>query len=738
MAAMATGETASQECLTNHAVNIEQAAPASNKLDRATTSQRNRAKYVETLLFPDEEHHREDGDLPMLDIEAVAATMTDILLGEEAGIILGQDHPPTLMQERGEESVQQTQDQTPLKRQKRPRKPRQKENVDDGKGCGEQNKDPNGNDAVLDNAKASASSTTITDLRVSAVTEWLRRYYEEKPDVSLPRFSIYEHYLACHSKTSEPSVDQDDNADSLMVNSATFGKIIKQAFPGIGTRRLGTRGNSKYHYYGIGLRAEWMGKVEGVEEQFYFVPKSFLSKGQSASTGSSFAQSTSSGNMPQSTSPGNMQETKGSNREGREETVAVQTPSKKAPRKKSSSSATSILKAKKQRQSRLELNFQPAIHKTNEAGRDQNASIDEPLPASLSPPLIDRPRVNGIPPNYDEFARFMESLCASMWHHSPSDSEPDGTFAKSELFCDILVKHATVLLELICTGQFGGVEAAVQKHHDLLAKALSEQPYQQAGNSMGIDGLSRLVSTLDDHLYQTALVSLFADVLEPIPIALNQAIRSFAKTYEYILANTFLQPDNHEQPCKLMAEVCQAKVDAGKRFCEALRRRTALNHLSQAVDGILRAPPEAATAQLLKDWQGLDTAGILEQAGWVVKMRDPLVAYVEQSIASLLSQRLTLPAWAQWVECMAEQCLALEHQQQSSSKQSENNNGLGLIDELAMEDAMRVLLHRWTFFGTMAIRDLTLRSAPSFGTITKGDNSRYISALYLFLFVSLS
>lgn len=35
------------------------------------------------------------------------------------------------------------------------------------------------------------------------------------------------------------------------MNSASFGKIIRTVFPTISTRRLGTRGNSKYHYYGI-------------------------------------------------------------------------------------------------------------------------------------------------------------------------------------------------------------------------------------------------------------------------------------------------------------------------------------------------------------------------------------------------------------------------------------------------------------------------------------------------------
>ena len=38
------------------------------------------------------------------------------------------------------------------------------------------------------------------------------------------------------------------------MNPASFGKLIRSVFLGLRTRRLGTRGNSKYHYYGIRVK----------------------------------------------------------------------------------------------------------------------------------------------------------------------------------------------------------------------------------------------------------------------------------------------------------------------------------------------------------------------------------------------------------------------------------------------------------------------------------------------------
>lgn len=87
--------------------------------------------------------------------------------------------------------------------------------------------------------------------------------------VSLPRSTLYNHYL---THCSETKIDP--------VNAASFGKLIRSVFMGLRTRRLGTRyvalsdvyilnifslfifdcfyffrGNSKYHYYGIRIKA---------------------------------------------------------------------------------------------------------------------------------------------------------------------------------------------------------------------------------------------------------------------------------------------------------------------------------------------------------------------------------------------------------------------------------------------------------------------------------------------------
>lgn len=74
--------------------------------------------------------------------------------------------------------------------------------------------------------------------------QWLYDNYETAEGVSLPRSTLYNHYLRhCQENKLDP------------VNAASFGKLIRSVFLGLRTRRLGTRGNSKYHYYGIRIKS---------------------------------------------------------------------------------------------------------------------------------------------------------------------------------------------------------------------------------------------------------------------------------------------------------------------------------------------------------------------------------------------------------------------------------------------------------------------------------------------------
>lgn len=459
---------------------------------------------------------------------------------------------------------------------------------------------------------------SIADLRATAVSTWLVEHYEPKDDISLPRSALYDHYLeAC----------QRGEAGAESVNSATFGKIIRAVFPTVGTRRLGTRGHSKYHYYGIGLRDDAIALAPSVFSQYARM-------------------------SPRTANLSSSQQQQPSHQ---------RTASSSQGRRRSSDSASG------KRRSSLK---QSSSSSSSRVAMAHSASS-----------------INGMPPNYEDFCKFLESLCTPI----VAALGPEVDAEQVNAFSSSYQQHVHHLLRLLVKHDFTLVErASTLFWHNM--------PAELAG-ILTCDEILRVVVSADDHLYQTALLSLLGDVLEPIPIATNQAIRQFAKSHPGQLASCLTV--QHIPP-----SIRDAKMDAVSRFCHSLRRRTSLNHLSQAVSSILRSAD--LMAMLQRDWAHVDLNGIREQAGWVVRMRDSLIAYVDGSFRAYLQEHAPLPVWAQWIEGMAEQCLVLE----MNTSTSPTVNGEGV-----MEMTVRSLLHRWAFFGTMVIRDLTLRSASSFGTL---------------------
>ncbi|KAK2709364.1 transcription factor RFX4-like isoform X2 [Artemia franciscana] len=87
------------------------------------------------------------------------------------------------------------------------------------------------------------SKVTLRPHSTPATLLWLEENYEIAEGVCVPRNTLYLHYVDfCSKHGMQP------------VNAASFGKIIRQQFPQLTTRRLGTRGQSRYHYYGIAIR----------------------------------------------------------------------------------------------------------------------------------------------------------------------------------------------------------------------------------------------------------------------------------------------------------------------------------------------------------------------------------------------------------------------------------------------------------------------------------------------------
>ncbi|CAG9859671.1 unnamed protein product [Phyllotreta striolata] len=75
---------------------------------------------------------------------------------------------------------------------------------------------------------------------ITKTISWIKTHLEEDPDTSLPKQEVYTEYNDYCGRNSIKPLSQAD-----------FGKVMKQVYPAVRARRLGTRGNSRYCYSGL-------------------------------------------------------------------------------------------------------------------------------------------------------------------------------------------------------------------------------------------------------------------------------------------------------------------------------------------------------------------------------------------------------------------------------------------------------------------------------------------------------
>ncbi|XP_049601234.1 MHC class II regulatory factor RFX1a isoform X2 [Syngnathus scovelli] len=465
-------------------------------------------------------------------------------------------------------------------------------------------------------ARASPATVSITEGEESSVpsadkkVQWLLDNYETAEGVSLPRSTLYCHYLLhCQEQKLEP------------VNAASFGKLIRSVFMGLRTRRLGTRGNSKYHYYGLRIKAG-SSLLRLMEDQQHLAMRQQpfsqkqrlkpvhkvegMTNGTASGAGQQQLQQQASGQVDISTQVQQYQQFLDASRT-LPEFPDIDLQGKSLPEG-------------------IELDhiksFQLLYREHCEAILDVMVNLQFTL---------------------------VETLWKSFWRFSQSQAG-DGTLAVHDESEKRLPKSCLVLL---CK----------------------------------YDPVLRWSRDCDNSLYQGLVEILIPDVLRPIPSALTQAIRNFAKSLESWLTNATMN---------IPEEMVRIKVTSANAFAQTLRRYTSLNHLAQAARAVLQNT--AQINQMLSDLNRVDFANVQEQASWVCRCEDRVVQRLEQDFKLTLQQQNSLEQWAAWLDGVVSQVLK-PHQHSA-----------------AFPKAAKLFLLKWSFYSSMVIRDLTLRSAASFGS----------------------
>ncbi|TRY80218.1 hypothetical protein DNTS_032308 [Danionella cerebrum] len=437
--------------------------------------------------------------------------------------------------------------------------------------------------------------------------QWLLDNYETAEGVSLPRSTLYNHYLRhCQEQKLDP------------VNAASFGKLIRSIFMGLRTRRLGTRGNSKYHYYGIRVKPD--SPLNRLQEELQYMAL-------------------------------------------RQQPVQQKQRFKPVQKMDGVSSDGFSSGGQQQTGSAAEQSFiaQSQHHQ-------QFLDGSRALPEFMDLDLVET--VDGVIP---EDVKALQTLYRE----------------HCEAILDVVVNLQFNLIENLWQtfwrySSSNSVEGITITENSEMEARLPRATLTQLCRS---DAVVRWMNSCDQLMYQALVEILIPDVLRPIPSALTQAIRNFAKSLEGWLTNAM-----SSAPQRMI----QTKVSAVSAFAQTLRRYTSLNHLAQAARAVLQNTSQIN--QMLSDLNRVDFANVQEQASWVCQCEEGVVQRLEQDFKATLQQQSSLEQWAAWLENVVTQIL----------KPYE--------DKPSLPKAARQFLLKWSFYSSMVIRDLTLRSAASFGS----------------------
>ncbi|XP_061567241.1 MHC class II regulatory factor RFX1a isoform X2 [Cololabis saira] len=463
-------------------------------------------------------------------------------------------------------------------------------------------------------ARASPATVSITEGEESSVPsadkKWLLDNYETAEGVSLPRSTLYCHYLLhCQEQKLEP------------VNAASFGKLIRSVFMGLRTRRLGTRGNSKYHYYGLRIKA-----------------------------GSSLLRLM----------------------EDQQHLAMRQQPFSQKQRLK-------------------------PVHKVEGMTNGTAAGAGQQQQQQAGSGHVD---ISSQVQHYQQFLDASRALPEFPDIDFQGKSLPEGIELEHIKSFQLLYReHCEAILDVMVNLQFTLVETLwktfwrfSQSQAGDATLAVHDESEKRLPKSCLVmlckyDPVLRWSRDCDNSLYQSLVEILIPDVLRPIPSALTQAIRNFAKSLESWLTNAMMN---------IPEEMVRIKVTSANAFAQTLRRYTSLNHLAQAARAVLQNT--AQINQMLSDLNRVDFANVQEQASWVCRCEDRVVQRLEQDFKLTLQQQNSLEQWAVWLDGVVSQ--VLKPYQHSA----------------AFPKAAKLFLLKWSFYSSMVIRDLTLRSAASFGS----------------------
>lgn len=539
-----------------------------------------------------------------------------------------------------------------------------------------------GPDHALEKLAANVRAATTTSAADRAkqifVQAWLTANYTQYPDGNVPRQGLYFSYRRICDQYNIPHI-----------NTATLGKAIRLCFPSIKTRRLGVRGNSKYHYCGI--RPATSAEAEFLQD---YIRKSNNSAAQN-SVNAARAANAKGGDSDE--------EDDGDESEAGGNPVPSHPPSKR---------------------NSLVLKDGPAFASVHDISAEKTptaASLLSHAQAQGPPPHHGHPRP-GFGPGYAPIRRRDTGDVGVL-------GGPQGGFVQQQQQQQQPQPGQTTVISVRQIPHFPSIEEAVgasstsphgvaarelwtwfQDHLDTLLDSIRHFRFDQfemairtfwatlVGNHREVahaPAIAGLMAKADAIVYDEILEILRSQMLSHIPAASLQALRQLAIKMEQVLlaaldqyGNTFVEP----------------KVELGARFGHLVLRFLDIYQVTQALNTVLTNQKQVA--EMRRSWAKINFDSVRNQSALVCNCRhEDLVQLLEVEFVQLLDSVPKTAEPVQAVMSWADKCC---------ERLMGGGRATAGGDERSSMSSRSILI-RWGYVTSQVMRDLTIRSDPAFG-----------------------
>lgn len=509
------------------------------------------------------------------------------------------------------------------------------------------------------NVRAATTTSASDRAKQIFVQAWLTANYAPYADGNVPRQGLYNSYRNICDVHGIPHI-----------NTATLGKAIRLCFPAIKTRRLGVRGNSKYHYCGI--RPVTATEVAFLQE---FIRKS----NQQAQLAMSMRAANSSQSGSDARSEEDDEDDESEPAPPSRQTslnLGVETKAGASSSLDDKTPTTNTLLSAVQGSRKPTDAYTPAqIRSRKNTAHDDTTTPSTTIPKDTTPFVA--PQTHASVRQMPGFPNIEEALGPNASATSPQNVAAREVWRWFEA-------HLDGLMESVRTFRFDQFEIHLRTFWAGLSGDHREVVHAPA--------VAGLMAKADAMVFDEILELLRSQVLAPIPPQALTSLRQLADKMEKILlvalenfGSTFVEP----------------KVELGARFGHLVLRFLDIFQVTQALSSVLTNPKQLS--DMRRSWRDIDFESVRNQSALVCNCRhEDLVQLLEVDFTTLLDGLAASTEPVRDIMAWADSCC--------ERLMGSRNNGQ---DRATMSS--RSVLIRWQYVTSQIMRDLTIRSDPAFG-----------------------